>query len=223
MKKFVRRAVRNVLAWAVVEIDGSNQGTTPWQQVRAFGQAARSVQWYPYGFFAVAPAGTLSVRATLADQTDAHVHFPGSPTQRPDGVSGECGIYHPETGSWVIFRADGSIEVSAAKDLRAAVAGALSADVVGNASVTAGGTLAATATGALTATSAVSATVTAPTISLAGNVGITGHLDQDGANIGFRGSAPIAKPVINGSKSGGTAQNQLLAALHAMGIIDDQT
>ena len=215
MRRVLQRAVGSFLRWAVVEDDGADRGPVPWQQIRSLGQAGRSVAWYPYGFHAVAPAGSLGPRGSISGQADAQIHFPGSPKERPRLKPGEVAVYHPTTGSFAIFRADGSIEISTAADLTAAVAGDVSVD--------AGGTITILAAGSVAVTAAVAATVTAPTITLAGNAGITGHLDQDGANIGFRGSTPIAKPVIDGTKTGGTAQNQLLIALDAMGIIDDQT
>lgn len=203
----VRETLRNIIAWAVVESDGSAGGSVPVQQIRAFDQSGRSVEWYPYGFFASARAGARALRFKLSENADAIAHMPGSPDEAPAHKAGEVGVYHPDSGSFVIFREDGSVEVSAKADVRA----------------TAGGTVIVEAAGAVAVTSAVSATVTAPAIVADGPLTVTGNLDQDGALIGFRGSAPVAKPIINGTKTGGTAQNQLLAALELMGIIDDQT
>lgn len=215
MKRLLRRAAGAMIRWAVVEDDGGDRGPVSWQQVRILDQSGRSVQWYPFGYFALAPAGSIAVSARMSNQPDALVHFAGSPRERPGARPGECGIYHPATGAIIRFVEDGSIVVETPGDVSVEAAGDVAVNVGGNLSALVGGTAAITA--------ATSATVTAPSIVAAGNVNVTGNLDQDGANIGFRGSAPIAKPVINGTKTGGTAQNQLLQALHNMGIIDDQT
>ena len=44
-----------------------------------------------------------------------------------------------------------------------------------------------------------------------------------GGGVGFNGAAPVAKPVVTGSRGGNEALGSLLSALAAMGLITDQT
>jgi hypothetical protein len=50
---------------------------------------------------------------------------------------------------------------------------------------------------------------------------LTGPLET--ATVGFNGTAPIAKPTVTGSMSGGEALTSLLAALTAYGLIINNT
>lgn len=216
MKTLVRRAVASLVRWAVVEDDGADRGPEPWQQIRAGEQSGISLAVFPYGFHAVAPPRSRALRWLLGGEGGNRAHLPLSGKQRPRIASGEVVVFHPETGSKVWFRADGSIDVDATGDLRAVAAG----DV----SVEAGGDLAAQATGAvsieagttLAATAAVSATITAPTVTVAG------HLAQTGDNVGLRGATPVPLPVVTGGAGNVPALENLLAALDLQGIIDDQ-
>lgn len=172
MKGILRRAAGAVIRWAVVEDDGADRGPIPWQQVRVLDQSGRSVQWYPYGFFAVAPAGSMAVTLRMSNQPDALVHLPGSPRERPKGRTGECGIYHPETGAVVRFVEDGSIVVETPGDV--------SVDALGSVDVSAGGDLTATVGGTAAVTATVAATITAPAITANGDVTINGDLSVTG-------------------------------------------
>lgn len=173
MRGLVARAIAGLVRWAVVESDGADRGPVPFQQVRSMDQSGRSVAWYPYGFHAVAPAGTLAARLLVSGQADAVVHLPGSPKERPRLAAGEVAAYHPETGSSVIFRADGTVEVDATANLRATVAG--------DASVVAGNDVAVVASGDVVVSASAAATVIAPAIALTGPVTITGTLHVTGA------------------------------------------
>lgn len=48
-------------------------------------------------------------------------------------------------------------------------------------------------------------------------------IDPDADQLGFHGQAPVSRQVVNGSRGGNAALESLLAALDAVGLIDDQT
>ena len=167
-----RTLVAAVIRWAVVEDDGADRGPIPWQQIRILDQSGRSVEWYPFGFFAVAPAGSMALSMQVSNQPDALVHLPGSPRERPRGKTGECGIYHPESGAVIRFLEGGAIDIQTPGDV--------SVDALGSIVAVAGGDLSATIGGSATVTAAVAATMTAPTIVANGDVTINGDLSVTG-------------------------------------------
>lgn len=167
-----RTLVAAVIRWAVVEDDGADRGPIPWQQIRILDQSGRSVEWYPFGYFAVAPAGSMALSMQVSNQPDALVHLPGSPRERPRGKTGECGIYHPESGAVIRFLEGGAIDIQTPGDV--------SVDALGSIVAVAGGDLSATIGGSATVTAAVAATMTAPTIVANGDVTINGDLSVTG-------------------------------------------
>lgn len=167
-----RTLVAAVIRWAVVEDDGADRGPIPWQQIRILDQSGRSVEWYPFGYFAVAPAGSMALSMQVSNQPDALVHLPGSPRERPRGKTGECGIYHPESGAVIRFLEGGAIDIQTPGDV--------SVDALGSIVAVAGGDLTATIGGSATVTAAVAATMTAPTIVANGDVTINGDLSVTG-------------------------------------------
>lgn len=207
-----KRVVRRLIRWAAIESSGDDGGDFPVQQVAYLGRSGSSTAWFPYGFHAVAESGDLGLLLATSGLSDSRAHIPGSPQKRPKVKPGEVVMYHPKTKSWVYFLNDGTVEVIAKGNLRMKVTGQASVEAA-----------------SIVGTAASSVALTAPSIALTGdvtvtgNVVVTGNIDQDGSLLGFRGSTPVAKAVINGTKTGGTAQNQLLQALHDLGLIDDQT
>lgn len=164
MNQLIRRIAGAFIRWAKVEDDGADRGPIPWQQIRILDQSGRSVEWYPFGYFAVAPVDSLAVAMRISNQPDALVHFPGSPRERPRGRAGECGIYHPETGAVIRFVEGGSIVV----------------ETPGDVSVEAGGDVDVVCAGAASIDAGTTATVTAPAIVANGDVTINGDLTVTG-------------------------------------------
>lgn len=81
------------------------------------------------------------------------------------------------------------------------------------------------ADGSISIKSAIGAKITVPLLEVIGSESISGDLDQDGPNVGLRGSTPVPKPVVTGDKATqlSTVVANLLAALELQGIIDDST
>jgi len=87
----------------------------PVHQIKYHGKPVKANAWYGYGVFANAPAGTSARLTRLNGCSGNRIITPDAPEDRPDSESGECGIFHPATGSKVHFKANGDIEVSGAK------------------------------------------------------------------------------------------------------------
>lgn len=60
-------------------------------------------------------------------------------------------------------------------------------------------------------------------VTTAGLLTIGGNLDHNGANVGFRGSTPISKPTVTGSRGANAALASLLTALADQGLITDSS
>ena len=96
------------------------------------GREGDAVNWFPYGWHANPPNTSLAVLMSMQSRGEGRVAFPGSPLERPyPWAVGECGVYHPETGTKVHCRADGSLDVESTSD---AVNITASGDVVVNGS-----------------------------------------------------------------------------------------
>lgn len=173
IREKTRALLGRLLRWAIVEDDGGNAGPQPWQQVRVLGQSGRSVAVYPYGFHAVAPAGSRALVGLVGGEAGNRAHVATSPDDRPALKSGEVSVFHPATGSSVIFREDGSVEVDAVADLRATVAG--------NASIIAQANAVLQALGSVFVSSGGAAQIIAPTVTVTGNLVVGGTLQVAGA------------------------------------------
>lgn len=64
---------------------------------------------------------------------------------------------------------------------------------------------------------------TPPATNETGQLALTGTLHHGGSAAGFFGANPTAKPVVTGSWRDNTAGQSLVAALAALGLVDDQT
>lgn len=175
----MRSLVARVIRWAVVDVSGGDAGVFPWQAVSFLGRTVRSAAVYPYGYSALAPAGSPALLLAVGGQVDALAHIPGSPGERFVVAEGEVVVYHPATQSRVHFKADGSVDVFAAKDLTASAVGDATVAAVGNASILANGSALVNAP-AVTVSASASVSLVAPAINLTGTVTITGDAEVTG-------------------------------------------
>lgn len=156
IRDLIMKRVGQLIRWAVVKTAGTDAGNYPTQELSYNGRPARnSAVWYPYGFHAVAEAGSMALLLYAGGQPDARVHLSGSPRERPRINAGEVVVYCPVTGAKVHFRKNGDIDITSPADVNV---NALNVN----------------------ATATTKATVTAPDIDLTGDVNITGALTVSG-------------------------------------------
>lgn len=193
IKRFVARLIR----WAMVESTGSDEDPYPHQQVTYLGTGGESQVWFPYGFHALAPAGTLALMFAMSGDSDSRTHMPGSPRERTKVKEGEVVMYHPKTGAKVHFKDDGTIEIVAAEGspVKIETTGDIECDST---------TL--RQTGAL---------------NVVGGLTLGGAINHNGSQAGFFGETPITKPAVSGGDSGVGALETVCNALHELGLIDD--
>jgi len=86
------------------------QGSLLVHKVKYLGREATAAAWYPFGYFANASAGSIARIVFIGGKSEQRVVLPTS-TDAPDSEETECGIYHPETGTKIHFKANGDIDV----------------------------------------------------------------------------------------------------------------
>ena len=204
VKRGISRAIAKVIRWAAIESTGSDDTPYPWQQVSFLDRTMDSAVWFPYGLHALAPPESLALMWAISGQGESLVHMPGSPRERVRLKEGEVVLYHPGKGAKIHFKADGSVDLTATGDVN--ITSAASVNVT-----------------------APAVAVTAPAVAVTGALSVTGNaeldadLNHDGANVGFRGSAPVAKATVTGFTGGIIPLQQVLTALDDLGLITDSS
>lgn len=112
---------------------GDESTTFAQQQVEYLGKTADAVIIFPYGFHAVAPADTLGLLFAQMGNPEALIRMPGFDRNRPTMVAGEVAVYHPGTGSVILFKADGSVSVTSVVGVNVS---APAVSITGNATIT---------------------------------------------------------------------------------------
>jgi phage gp45-like len=103
--------LKRMLGWASITKSSDNSGNYPIQQVTYMGKIADAVALMPYGIHSNIPADTLAVIASINAQSENRVIMGVAPPNRPTLEPGEVALYHPDSGSMVRMKSDGSISV----------------------------------------------------------------------------------------------------------------
>lgn len=159
----------------------------PVQQVSYLGKTGDAFMAFPYGLHANVPPAYLALLFAQDGKPEARLAYPMSPKQRPLALpEGEFVVYNPVTKTEVRFLANGDLAVTTktgqsifinALDMTLTLLGNFLANVTGN--------LTANATGAVVIAAQGNATVSSPqTITLGGNVVVTGTLTVNGVEVG---------------------------------------
>lgn len=153
---------------------GTRRGTASW-----LGREEQEIQLASlYGLISNPPAGSQVFLLPQNGQESACIGLADHPNLRPvrDTASGEVGLANYLTGSYVMFRQNGDIEVfTQAGKLLVNIHGDVTATITGNISATVTGNVTAAITGNLTATAA-QISANGVTIDPAGNIVTTGTI-----------------------------------------------
>lgn len=94
--------------------DGGNELLTlPVIQTNALYRGGNAVAWFPYGFHAAPEADNLALQFALEGNASNRVDLVGSPDRRPEIEASEVVVYHPASGSKILFKANGDVLVDA--------------------------------------------------------------------------------------------------------------
>lgn len=138
---------------SVTDSGGTRRGTASW-----LGREEQEIQLASlYGLISNPPAGSQVFLLPQNGQESACIGLADHPNLRTirDTASGEVGLENYLTGSYMMFRQDGKIEIfTQAGDLDISITGNATISVDGNITATVTGNVTATITGNLTATAA---------------------------------------------------------------------
>lgn len=179
----LRHLLKTLVRQALVSRDGADDQRYPNLQVSYYlGKVGDAVAWFPYGFHANVPAGTLSVMWNLLGNPEARVVLPGSPASRPRPLAaGEVVVYHPGTGTTVHLKNNGDVEVTTdtrvvintGTDTEVNAGGDVTLDAQGDVNATAAGDVNITSTGGVVNISGQVSMVSSGSISITGSGAVT--------------------------------------------------
>ena len=147
--------------------------------------------YFPFGYHAVPRPGDRGLALSVAGQNSNQAILIHSEKDRPPDLEpGENVVYHPDTESFVAFFNNGNIvlETSVGNVFVNSTTGQIQIEADGDVNVIAGG----------------SATVTAPTITLTGDVTITGNVAIVGSTLTHNGTNVGSTHVHSGVQAGGS-------------------
>lgn len=105
--------LKRVLTWVNITKSGSDAANFPVQQIQYKDKLADTVVIFPYGFHANMTPDTLALMGTVGGDDANKVILGCIPPSRPKLVGGEVVVYHPGTGSKVVMKSNGDIELTA--------------------------------------------------------------------------------------------------------------
>jgi hypothetical protein len=105
--------LRNLLRWARITKSSSDDQQFAAQQMEYLGKVADGAMVFPYGYHGNVPADVLALTASIQGSPDNRAAIGVSPKDRPTLAEGEVAFYHPSTGGFIIWRANGDLDINA--------------------------------------------------------------------------------------------------------------
>lgn len=103
--------IKKLLRWVRSTKAGDDTGKYPVQQFEYMGKTIDAVVIYPYGHHANMPADVLAIAGAINGDSENRAVIGCLPPDRPQLAGGEVVLYHPDSGSKIHFKTDGSINV----------------------------------------------------------------------------------------------------------------
>ena len=155
--------LKQLIRLGMITNHGNDSGIIPRQQITYHGKKGNSTAWHDYGFHSLPINNSVVLILAPNGNSEERVHIASSMGDRPKGNPGEVFVFHPSTGAQIKMSADGSIEITSAKEVNITVP---ETNITGNLNVT----------GIITA----DGEITSGTVTLAGHThsqGIDGNND----------------------------------------------
>lgn len=149
-----------LIEWARITKAGSDDQQFATQQVTHLGKVSDGIMLSMYGFHYNAQPDSLALKFSAQCNSENRALLAWAAKIRPTLAAGEVAFYHPDSGSYCIWRTGGKLEIVATGDLTATVAGSMTANVTGN------------------------TTITTPTLTLNGNLVVNGTMTNNGKDVG---------------------------------------
>jgi len=138
----------NDMRYATTTNDTDDSGDFQKVQMESLGKNSTAFIMWPYGFGGNAPNGSFAVLCPIMGQEDMHAAFVSDPKNRIKGLEpSEVFMQNPVSGSSVIMKKNGDIEIvckndkklTIAKDFNITVSGDVNINVAGSVNINAAG------------------------------------------------------------------------------------
>lgn len=100
-----------LIRWGRITKAGADDQQFPVQQVEYMGKVADTFMVFAYGHHANVTADALALMLSVQGNPDNRAAIAGTPKNRPKLASGEVAYYHPPTGSFIIWREGGTLDI----------------------------------------------------------------------------------------------------------------
>jgi len=117
--------VKQLTQYAYISFNKGDSTANPLTQISTLGDNAANAQRIsPYGLFSNPPVGTKVVYWAINGHIENKACIPFCQAERISGLeTGEVAIGSPSTGSYIIFKANGDINIVSEKDINLTAAG----------------------------------------------------------------------------------------------------
>lgn len=114
----LEKMIANSIKRVAVSESSSDNGNYAKQKINYRGTTGNAEMLLPYGHHANIPANTLAVMLRLSADSENRVAIPMSGRNRIKGLAeGEVVYFHPDTHSYLWFKANGDIDIHSENDI----------------------------------------------------------------------------------------------------------
>ncbi len=101
----------NMIRWARITKAGSDDQQFATQQMEYLGKVADGLIVFPYGLHGNVPPDALAMMFAIQGNPDNRAAIAWTPKNRPKLAEGEVAFYHPPTDAFMIWRANGDLDI----------------------------------------------------------------------------------------------------------------
>lgn len=173
------RLIRNMIKRTVVALNLPDTGQMPVTQVTwsSFNTTNNVQVITPYGFYSVAPVGSMALMFNIMGQEENRAAILDNPKGRFKNLKPtEVAVGNPKTTSVIKFLENGDIEITGKADQNINITGNVNLTVGGNITVNVTGDMTSTIGGTLTADVTGNTTITSPIVKVDGTLQVTGEI-----------------------------------------------
>lgn len=107
----MKNLIKNIVRWATITKAGSDDQQFATQQMGYLGKVADGIIIFPYGIHGNVPPGALALMFAVQGNPDNRAAIAWTPKDRPKLAEGEVAFYHPPTDAFMIWRANGDLDI----------------------------------------------------------------------------------------------------------------
>lgn len=103
--------IKNIVRWATITKAGSDNEQFDTQQMSYFGKVADGLIVFPYGLHGNVPPDAFALMFSVGADPEKRAAIAWTPKDRPVLAEGEVAFYHPPTEAFMIWRANGDLDI----------------------------------------------------------------------------------------------------------------